>query len=98
MLGHLNEVAGASGMHAGGERRSAALDISEMSIIAGEFLAQIDDGEIDEAAAGLAAVVFSGIHQAPAEALLLAQRIDGQKTKIGSFALGLKVDAAGNGI
>src|SRR5580704_12860231 len=69
-----------------------------MPVIAGEFLAQIDDGEIDEAPAGFAAVVFGAIHQTPAEALLLAQWIDGEKTEIGSFALALPVDASGKGI
>ena len=43
-------------------------------------------------------MVFGGIHQAPAEALLLAQRVDGQKTEIGSFSLGLQVNASGDGI
>ena len=93
-LRHFHEMAGYLGNEPRDERSCAGLHIATAVIEVGQFLAQVDDLEVNEAAAGVAAVVLGRLHQHGTQAGFLTMRIDREQAQVGSFVSRLYVDTA----
>ncbi len=70
----------------------SGFDVAEAAVEWRELWAEAEDGDVDGEAALAAEAVFSGVHEAAAEAGALMSGVDGQHAKVAAVAAPLSVD------
>ena len=96
MLRHDDEVARTRRPIRVREWDRAGVDVSETPIERWQVRAQVDDVDIDLAAAAIAASRFDDVDESPAKAAALSRRVDRQHPKVSAIVLEFQVYRSGD--